>query len=276
MLQLIRFLISFFLIPLIFTNSVSGRTITGHVSDVGGGPLAGVKVSALEASSIFTLSDSKGFYMLEVPEEVENLVFSHSEYFTKTVSIGSVNNINVVLRPSRYKKFRFGIGFTYGGSQIDIYNNELTTLPDTSVVFGLKSFSVDAHFHYRLNNNFDIQAILSEDLNLMTFIDSAGIEQTGNLNRLGAALLVNWYFNFPASGNYSFYAGAGPQYQHFAFLESSCVGLRFQAGVSLNNYGFNPKIFFLGDISSGTANSIDIDGFKYRYSSFRVGIEFTF
>lgn len=276
MLHLMRFFIFFFSVTVLFTNSLWSRTIAGHITTLGGGPLAGVKVSALEASSIFTLSDSKGFYTLDVPEEVSNLVFSHSDYFTKTVSLGNVNTINVVLRPSKYKKFRFGIGFTYGASNIDIYNEDLTNLPDTSVSFGLKSFSIDAHLHFRLNNSFDVQAIVCDDLNFMTFTDSLGIEQTGNLNRLGAALLINWYYNFPASGNYSIYAGAGPQYQHFAFLESNTVGLRLQAGVSLNNYGFNPKLFFVGDISSGTANSADINGFRYSYSSFRIGIEFTF
>ncbi len=257
-------------------NTLYSKSISGHVTEIGGGPLAAVKVYAQDASSIFTLTDSKGHYLIDVPDEVKFIVFSHTDFATKKMRIDDNSKINVVLIPKKYKKVRFGLGLTLGNSYVDIYNHEIISLPDTSVILDLKSYSISANLYYRINKNFDIQATLTEDLNLIQFTDSMGIEKTGNLNRFIVSVLFNYSVPVSKSGNYSIFGGMGPQFQKYGFLESSTVGLRFQLGMSFNNYGFNTKLFFAGDINSGTTHLNEIDGFKYSYGSSRVGIIFVF
>jgi hypothetical protein len=57
-------LISLFIL---FYVSINARTITGRVSKLGGEMITGAKISAKDAPSIFTFSDSEGFYKIEIP-----------------------------------------------------------------------------------------------------------------------------------------------------------------------------------------------------------------
>jgi len=257
-------------------NNLYSKSISGRVTEIGGGPLAAVKVYAQDASSIFTLTDSKGRYIIDIPDEVKFIVFSHTDFATKKIRINDDSKINAVLIPKKYKKVRFGLGLTLGNSYVDIYNNEIISLPDTSVILDMKSYSINANLYYRINKNFDIQATFAEDLNLIKFVDSMEVEETGNLNRILFSILFNYSVPVSKSGNYSIFGGMGPQFQKYGFLESSTVGLRFQLGMSFNNYGFNTKLFLAGDINSGTTHLDEIDGFKYHYGSSRLGIVFVF
>ncbi len=266
-------LISLFIL---FYVSINARTITGRVSKLGGEMITGAKISAKDAPSIFTFSDSEGFYKIEIPEEIKALIFSHTDFLTKEVEIGKINSLNVVLVPNKYKKLGFGVGITYGKGSTLVYNESNVNVVDTSVLINHGSLSFDAHLFYRFGKRYELQGIIGDDFNFMKYTDSLGILQTGVLNRFTIAVLVNFHFNVAKNGNYSIYTGLGPQFQHFGFLNSNVIGIRLQAGMSLNNYGFNTKLFIAGDISNGVANLENLEGFNYKYSSFKIGIILTF
>ena len=63
-------------------------------------------MSAKEAPAIFTLTDGKGNYKLEIPNEVKALVFSYSGMADKIAKIGELKSINVKLITLRHKRFR--------------------------------------------------------------------------------------------------------------------------------------------------------------------------
>ncbi len=77
------------------------RTITGTVTSASDNlALPGVTVVVQDALSNGTVTDANGAYSLKVPDGAKNLMFSFIGMESKTVSIGSSNQINVVLEMS--------------------------------------------------------------------------------------------------------------------------------------------------------------------------------
>ena len=257
--------------------ATKNRVITGRVSQLGGGIIAGASVSAKEIPSIYTLTDSKGNYRIEMPGEVNFLIFSYSGMETKEVKIKELNSINVVLIPANYKKIRFGAGFSIGGANFDVFN-DINNSIDTSVTIKLTPFSLHLNLTYNFSKRFYAQTILEEDLNFMTFNDEeTDEEKTGILSRSVFSATANYNLRFSKKGNYSAFIGAGPQLQYFSVIKSTTAGLRLHLGISLNNYGFNTKIYWAGDITSGNINGIEqVEGFKFDYASSRIGILLNF
>lgn len=89
-----------FLLICIVTGSVVAqqRTITGTVVSASDGlALPGVTVIVQEDQSSGTITDANGIYSIKLPINAKNLVFSFIGMESKTISIGSSNEINVVL-----------------------------------------------------------------------------------------------------------------------------------------------------------------------------------
>ncbi|MHA4812052.1 SusC/RagA family TonB-linked outer membrane protein [Flavitalea flava] len=72
--------------------------ITGKVTDESGYPLTGVSVYVKGASSIGTVTNDKGFYRLETPQDATILIFSSVGMETIEISIRGKNELNVSLR----------------------------------------------------------------------------------------------------------------------------------------------------------------------------------
>jgi hypothetical protein len=220
------FIINLLIFLTIFSYS-QNKTIEGKVYNIGGGVLTGVRVFAKQAPAIFTLTDENGSFKLNIPEEVTVLVFSYNEMKEKKVKIGKFNVLTIKLIPANLKKIRFGIGFDFGTSNFEVYNvNDVANVPDTTKVT-LTPIAINANVYYRLAKHFDLQAMLTNGLNIAKFkVDSITpegktIEVSKNaiLNRLSFAILTNYNFNISKSQNHSAFIGLGPQYQHLAFLK---------------------------------------------------------
>lgn len=113
------------LIFIISSSTVfSQRVISGRVIKIGGGILTAVKIYGKEAPAIFTFTDDKGCYKIELPNEVKHLVFSYSGMEDKTVKIQKFDIVNAKLTPADYKKFRYGLGLAYGASNFNIIIND--------------------------------------------------------------------------------------------------------------------------------------------------------
>ena len=277
-----------FLIVLISSISIISfsqlRIIDGKVSNIGGGILSGVEVSAKEAPAIFTLTDGKGKYKLEIPDEVKGLVFSYSGMADKIVKIGELKSINVKLIPAKHKTFRFGIGVATGASGISVYNTTLAVTDTTNIQ--MIPVAINADIFYRIKPKFELQGSLTDGINFIKMIvdsitpvgDTISVEKRSALNRLTFSLIGNYHFNIFKSGNHSAFVGFGPQFQHLSFLKTNTIGARFQAGASINNYGFTTRLFLAIDVSSGQfePDNIYVPDLPYQYISSRLGIVFIF
>lgn len=254
---------------------------------VGGGTLSAVKVYCEEAPAIFTFTDAKGNYKIEVPEEVKHLVFTYTGMQDKTIMLKEFNRINAVLIPSQYKRFRYGVGISSGISSFKLEpDDNYTTRFDTTI--SMRLISVSANLFYRFHKNFDLQTIIEDGLNTAnidtdsTYTNSSGIMETVYytdkiyLNRFTFSLILNYYLPFGKTKNHSFFAGIGPQYQHLSFLKTNTAGARFQTGININEYGFTTKLFFAIDVSKGTfeKNNQYVPGLAYNYNGARFGIVF--
>ena len=77
------------------------RTITGTVTDASeGSPLPGVTIMAQGSTALGTITNGDGNYSLNVPENVNALIFSFVGMETKIVNIGTSNVVNVELETS--------------------------------------------------------------------------------------------------------------------------------------------------------------------------------
>ena len=254
------------------------KTVNGRITKAGGGILAGVKVSAKDAPMIFTLSDEHGNYIIEIPEEVTSLVFSYSGMATKTVKIKDFIAINVKLVPANYRKFRYGTGLSTGSSSFSIYTVNTVNKNDTTVV-KLIPFSLHADFFYRFHKNFGLQAVVEDGINVLK--GDAVSDTTSSkpiLNRFTVSVLLNYNFKLSKNGNHSAFTGFGPQYQHLTGLNTNTMGIRFQGGVNINNYGFTSRIYIAVDVINGkfSENNIYVAGLPYKYISSRLGVTFIF
>ncbi|MCA1745282.1 MAG: SusC/RagA family TonB-linked outer membrane protein, partial [Bacteroidales bacterium] len=80
-----------------FAYAQTSRTVTGTVSDSGGYPLPGVNV-VIQGTATGTITNVDGIYSLEVPSpESSSLLFSFIGFQQKTIAIGNLTTIDVVL-----------------------------------------------------------------------------------------------------------------------------------------------------------------------------------
>ncbi len=253
------------------------KSVSGRVTKRGGGILAGAKISAKDAPSIFTLSNEHGQYKIDIPEEVSNLIFSYSGMADKTVKIKDFTNINVKLTPAQYKKFRYGFGMSLGTSRFLVFTDGVNNTSDTTKII-LTPISLHADFFYRFHKNFELQTVFEDGLNFVKLIDTSAVTNNTILNRFTFSLLINYHIKLDRTGNHSFFAGFGPQYQHLSSLNTNAVGVRFQTGVNINNYGKTTKLFLAVDVSNGKFGSknIYVPGLPYKYLSSRLGVTFIF
>ncbi len=267
----------------------SQRVISGRVIKIGGGILTAVKVSGKEAPAIFTFTDDKGHYKIELPKEVKHLVFSYSGMEDKTVKIQEFDIVNARLTPSDYKKFRYGLGLAYGASKFNIViNDPLQDNYDTEITMTL--ISIHGDFFYKFRRHIDIQAVIEDGLNIATveadstYTNTSGVTETVHytdkiyLNRFSSSIILNYYFPFTESHNYSAFIGLGPQFQHLSSLKTNAIGTRFQAGININEYGFTTRLYLAVDVSNGKFSEDNeyVPDIPYNYSGGRFGVVFIF
>jgi len=253
------------------------RTLTGKVRQMGGNEIPGAKVTAYEAPSITTLTDAKGEYRIMVPPEVESLEVSYSGMETKTVKIGAFDIVNVMLIPANYKKWRFGAGFSLGGSGFtasaipEIHNT------DTSQTVNIRNVSLHLSLLYNHSKKLSVQAIFEEDINTFTYTNEDDESRKGALFRSVFTLPVNYNQVIGKSGNYSIFLGGGPQINHLSYFNKISAGLRLQVGASINNYGFNSRFYLAYDYTAGKVSvDDDYEPVDFNYNSLRLGAVFYF
>lgn len=83
---------------LISTGFISAqKTVMGTVTDDKGNPLIGANIVAKEASGVGTITDVDGHFKLDVPANVNTLVFSYAGFGSKELAIGTSSTLNVSL-----------------------------------------------------------------------------------------------------------------------------------------------------------------------------------
>ena len=271
-----------FLVLLIFSFLLpafrgASRTVTGKVTKMGGGILAGASVVAKEVTSVYTLTDIEGNYTIDLPEEVTYLIFSYSGMGTQQIEIGELSIVNVVLIPSNFPKLRIGFGLSFGSSKTTV-SSPNSSVADTSVDLKLIPFSFHTDFCYNINKKLYMQSILEADFNFLDYYNSkTGTKETGVLRRMVFSVLVNYNQRLNKVARSSVFVGIGPQFQKFSVFNSSTVGFRLQFGLSFNNYGFNTKFFGAIDAANGKINGLEaVSGYTFNYVSSRFGILFSF
>jgi len=273
-------IITILLSSLLLVSYSQKRIITGKVTNKGNEPLSGVYVKTESVSNVFTLTDGSGNYKIEVPKEAESLVFSFTNMKTLKVEISGSDTINASLTPDNYRKIRFGGGLSFGSGSLSLSTNKETSGIDTTASISMTPISISLGVSYRINRHFEVLLTLEDDLNLLSYIDDKGIEQSGAVNRIIFTPTVNYIFPLSEKENHHVFAGLALQFQNFTFIQATTVGLRINAGISLFNYGtkINPRIFLAVDIAGGKVgneqqlpNLID-----FSYSSFRLGVMFLF
>ncbi len=88
---------------IVISKDISGMasiTVSGIVTSEAGMALPGVSVYVKGTPSIGTITNEKGFYRLEVPQETSTLVFSSIDMQSTEVGIAGKTAINVVLKRS--------------------------------------------------------------------------------------------------------------------------------------------------------------------------------
>jgi TonB-linked SusC/RagA family outer membrane protein len=79
-------------------NGVAAVTVSGIVTNEAGTPLPGVSVYVKGSASVGTITNEKGFFKLEVPEDATALVFSSIDMQTTEMPISGRTEINVVMK----------------------------------------------------------------------------------------------------------------------------------------------------------------------------------
>ena len=79
-------------------SGIAGIPVTGKVTDESGYPLSGVSVYVKGASSVGTVTNEKGVFHLEAPQDAKTLVFSSVGMETVEIPIGGKTEISVSLR----------------------------------------------------------------------------------------------------------------------------------------------------------------------------------
>ncbi|WP_207510619.1 SusC/RagA family TonB-linked outer membrane protein [Longitalea luteola] len=79
-------------------NGAAAITISGTVTNEAGTPLPGVSVYVKGLASVGTVTNEKGFFKLDVPQEASVLVFSSIDMQTTELPISGSSEINVVMK----------------------------------------------------------------------------------------------------------------------------------------------------------------------------------
>lgn len=83
---------------IVMEEQLPDRPVRGKVTDENGEELPGVNVFA-KGTTIGTITDSHGDYMLEIPDDVSTLVFSYVGYITEEVEIAARSVVDMSLTP---------------------------------------------------------------------------------------------------------------------------------------------------------------------------------
>lgn len=81
-------------------SGIASITVSGIVTSESGTPLPGVSVYVKGNTSIGTITNDKGFFKLEVPQDAATLVFSSVDMQLTEVPISGRTEINVSLKPN--------------------------------------------------------------------------------------------------------------------------------------------------------------------------------
>lgn len=81
-------------------NTVPQFLVRGAVTDQSGTPLPGVTISLKGSPSTGTVTDSKGNYMLSIPDQNGTLVFSFIGYTTEDIPVNNRAEIDIVMKAS--------------------------------------------------------------------------------------------------------------------------------------------------------------------------------
>ncbi len=90
--------LSLVLFMLIFAISLSfaQRTVSGTLTDNTGEPLIGASIIA-KGTSVGTVTDIDGTYSLNVPDDVNTLIYSYTGFVTQEIALGASNVMDIVL-----------------------------------------------------------------------------------------------------------------------------------------------------------------------------------
>ena len=94
---LITNLLLIFLLVFQVAVSAQGKQVTGTVTDSKGETLPGVNV-LIKGTTIGTITDFDGKYLINVNKESDVLVYSFFGYMDKSITVGNQSQINVVLK----------------------------------------------------------------------------------------------------------------------------------------------------------------------------------
>jgi TonB-linked SusC/RagA family outer membrane protein len=81
-------------------SGIAGITVSGIVTSEAGTPLPSVSVYVKGNTSVGTITNDKGFFKLEVPQDAATLVFSSVDMQLTEVTISGRTEINVSLKPN--------------------------------------------------------------------------------------------------------------------------------------------------------------------------------
>ena len=119
-------IISMFLCVVAFGQ---GRTINGTVTDAAeGSPLPGVNI-VVEGTTIGTTTNMDGEYQIEVPEDMNVLVFSFVGYQEKKVTIEGRSTIDVALQP-RMEALEEVVVVGYGTQKKSLVSGSISKVTD--------------------------------------------------------------------------------------------------------------------------------------------------
>ena len=79
-------------------KAVAEQTVTGTVTDEGGGALPGVSI-LVKGSQRGTTTNQDGRYLLDLEDQAATLVFSFVGYKSREIAVGSRNTLDVILSP---------------------------------------------------------------------------------------------------------------------------------------------------------------------------------
>lgn len=112
-----------------YLNNRIDIVVTGQVTDNLGLPLPGVSVNLLN-TQIATVTDAKGFYRLNIPEENAKgtISFSFLGFTTQTVAVGSKTNISISLKPDNGQALNEVVVVGYGTQKRSTVNAAISTV----------------------------------------------------------------------------------------------------------------------------------------------------
>ncbi len=172
------------------------RTINGKVTELTGGTLPGVTVSA-KGTTTGTITDVNGYYSLTLSANVKTLVFSFVGMKTTEVQVGASSSINITLSPDMVSVDEVVV-VGYGtqkksditGSVVSLKNEVLESKPQINLEQMLQgtmagmTVTVDGSSAEKSSNTMLIRGINSITASNSPLIILDGIPFSGNLSEL--------------------------------------------------------------------------------------------